>query len=145
MDDNEYRVTEQVGHLLRKAYQRHLSIFQENASDPALTSVQFVTLRALQEAGPMSQSELVKATAIDQATIRGILDRLKARKLISLSRDSTDGRKVIASIQPAGEAVLHDMVPRAREISELTVKPLNVAERVALLYLLRKIGDGESE
>ena len=44
---NGYHVTEQVGHLLRKAYQRHLSIFQTNASDPDLTSVQFVTLCAL--------------------------------------------------------------------------------------------------
>ena len=41
-----YRVTDQVGHLLRKAYQRHLAIFQENAVDPSLTSVQFVTLCA---------------------------------------------------------------------------------------------------
>ncbi len=29
-----YRVTDQVGHLLRKAYQRHLAIFRENAVDP---------------------------------------------------------------------------------------------------------------
>jgi hypothetical protein len=30
---------------MRKAYQCHLAIFQENASDPNLTSVQFATLR----------------------------------------------------------------------------------------------------
>ncbi len=65
-----YRVTEQVGHLLRKAYQRHLAIFQDNATDPSLTSVQFVTLCALHDLGPVSQAELVKATAVDQATIR---------------------------------------------------------------------------
>lgn len=37
---SSYHVTEQVGHLLRKAYQRHHSIFQANSSDPDLTSVQ---------------------------------------------------------------------------------------------------------
>lgn len=141
---NEYRVTEQVGHLLRKAYQRHLSIFQENAADPNLTSVQFVTLCALHDLGPVSQTELVKATAVDQATIRGIIDRLKARGLIEISRDATDGRKVIMSLLPAGEAVLEEMYPRARTITEQTMRRLNAAEQVALLYLLRKIGEDDT-
>lgn len=136
-----YVVTEQVGHLLRKAYQRHLAIFQENAIDPNLTSVQFVALCALREHGPSSQAELVKATAIDQATIRGIIDRLKARKLISLGRDDKDGRKVIMSLRAEGEALVQEMYASARLISELTVKNLNPAERIAFDYLLRKVID----
>lgn len=139
-----YRVTEQVGHLLRKAYQRHLSIFQENTIDPDLTSVQFVTLCALYDHGPISQAELVKATAVDQATIRGIIERLRARGLITISRDATDGRKVIVSLLPAGEAVLNDMYPQAKLISQKTMSPLNVAEEVALLYLLKKIAEHDT-
>jgi len=141
---NGYQVTEQVGHLLRKAYQRHLSIFQANASDPDLTSVQFVTLCALHDLGPSSQAELVKATSVDQATIRGIVERLKTRGLIDLSKDAVDGRKVVISLLPKGEAVLQDMYPRAELISEKTVKRLNSAERIALLYLLRKIADDDT-
>jgi DNA-binding MarR family transcriptional regulator len=148
MDEHDgqdrYRVTEQVGHLLRKAYQRHLAIFQENATDPSLTSVQFVTLCALHDLGPVSQAELVKATAVDQATIRGIVDRLKARGLIDISRDANDGRKVIMSLLPAGETVLEEMYPRAKTITEKTMCRLNVAEQVALLYLLRKIGEDDA-
>lgn len=136
---DKYIVTEQVGHLLRKAYQRHLAIFQENAVDANLTSVQFVTLCVLREQGPTSQAELVKATAIDQATIRGIIERLKARKLISIGRDDKDGRKVIMSLRPEGDALIEQMYASARKISELTVKNLNSAERVALNYLLRKV------
>ncbi|TCR79523.1 MarR family transcriptional regulator [Rhizobium sp. BK376] len=136
-----YRVTDQVGHLLRKAYQRHLAIFQDNAIDPSLTSVQFVTLCALRDNGPISQGELVKATAVDQATIRGIIDRLKSKNMIEISRDAYDGRKVIVSLMPAGEAILEQMYPRARSITEKTMGPLNPAEQVALLYLLRKIAD----
>jgi DNA-binding MarR family transcriptional regulator len=140
-----YHVTEQVGHLLRKAYQRHLSIFQTNASDPDLTSVQFVTLCALHDLGPSSQVELVKATSVDQATIRGIVDRLKVRGLVNLSKDEADGRKVVISLLPKGETLLQEMYPRAYHISEETVARLNPAERVALLYLLRKIADDESD
>lgn len=138
---DRYMVTEQVGHLLRKAYQRHLSIFQSNASDPDLTSVQFVTLCALHDLGPSSQVELVKATSVDQATIRGIVERLKARGLVDLSRDEADGRKVVISILPKGEAVLDEMYPQGHVISEKTMRRLNPAERVALLFLLRKIAE----
>jgi DNA-binding MarR family transcriptional regulator len=141
--ENGYHVTEQVGHLLRKAYQRHLSIFQSNASDPDLTSVQFVTLCALHDLGPSSQVELVKATSVDQATIRGIVERLKARGLVDLSKDKIDGRKVVISLLPRGEALLEEMYPRAYLISEETVARLNSAERIALLFLLRKIADDD--
>src|SRR5882762_9192563 len=47
-----YVFSNQIGHLLRRAYQRHLAIFQQNASDPNLTSIQFVTLCALRDRGP---------------------------------------------------------------------------------------------
>ena len=97
-----YTFSEQVGHLLRKAYQRHLAIFQQNVGDSQLTAVQFVTLCALRDHGPSSQTELVKATAVDQATIRGIVDRLKARDLISLDPDPEDRRKVICSLTDSG-------------------------------------------
>ncbi|WP_039974512.1 MarR family winged helix-turn-helix transcriptional regulator [Rhizobium sp. AP16] len=138
-DTNDYDVTQQVGHLLRRVYQRHLSIFQDNASDPNLTSVQFVTLCALRDHGPSSQTELVKATAVDQGTIRGIIERLSARGLITTSGDEQDGRKIIMSLTLAAEHLLDEMIPAARVISELTMADLNPAERVALLYLLRRI------
>ncbi|MFI2901480.1 MarR family winged helix-turn-helix transcriptional regulator, partial [Klebsiella aerogenes] len=77
-----------MGFLLRRAYQRHLAIFQANTGDSELTSVQFSTLCALRDNGPQSQGELVKATGVDQATIRGIIERLKARRLVSLAKDS---------------------------------------------------------
>ncbi len=43
--------------------------------------------------GPSSRVELVKAASVDRATIRGIVERLKARGLIDLSRIQADGRK----------------------------------------------------
>ncbi|MDB5627137.1 MAG: MarR family transcriptional regulator, partial [Tardiphaga sp.] len=125
----DYVFSDQIGYLLRRAYQRHLAIFQAHASDPQLTSVQFSTLCALRDRGPQSQGELVRATNVDQATIRGIISRLKARDLITLSVDPKDARKVINALTPAGAALLDSMVPRARQISEMTLKNLNAVER----------------
>ncbi len=134
-----YDVTQQVGHLLRKVYQRHLAIFNDKASPTGLTSVQFVTLCILRDLGDCSQADLVRATAVDQATIRGVVDRLKARRLLQLKKDASDGRKVMMALTDDGRAVLDAMYPRARAISEETLAPLNPAERIALNFLLRKM------
>lgn len=140
-NDSAYQVTEQIGHLLRKAYQRHTAIFQQNACDAQLTSIQFVTLCALRDQGPSSQAELIKATAVDQATIRGIVERLKARDLIALSPDPDDRRKVIVELTPQGHTLLAEMIPCAQQISELTMGSLNAGERIAILFLLRKMNE----
>lgn len=137
--DSAYVFSDQIGFLLRRAYQRHLAIFQANTGDSELTSVQFSTLCALRDKGPQSQSELVKATGVDQATIRGIIERLKARRLVSLAKDSVDGRKVIVALTTAGVAMLDHMIPRAAEITEQTFGSLNPGERTALIYTLRQM------
>ena len=46
-----YRFTDQVGHLLRRAYQRHVAIFQETVPDAQLTAAQFVVLCAVRDRG----------------------------------------------------------------------------------------------
>ncbi|WP_410050504.1 MarR family winged helix-turn-helix transcriptional regulator [Bradyrhizobium sp. Bra78] len=141
--DRPYNFKEQVGHLLRRNYQRHLAIFQAVAADRQLTSVQFVTLCAISDYGPSSQAQLVNSTAIDQATIRGIISRLVERKLIKLSADPLDKRKVVASLTGQGRQLLQEMIPSAQEITIETVAPLNPAEREAFMFLLRKLIEGE--
>lgn len=136
-----YVFSEQIGYLMRRAYQRHLAIFQRQACDPQLTAVQLSTLCALRDNGPSSQAELVRVTGVDQATIRGIIARLGARGLIKLSPGKDDGRKVIAELTPQGAALIAEMVPHAHAITERTLDRLNPAERVALLFLLRKLID----
>lgn len=142
-EDSDYDFTEQVGHLLRRAYQRHVSIFQQTIPDSQLTAGQFVVLCAIEAQGPCSLSAIARATAIDQATVRGIIERLKSRDLIVVSHDARDRRKVVVLLSPAGQTLIGEVVPFAQDISERTMGGLNPAERVALLYLLRKMSDLE--
>jgi DNA-binding MarR family transcriptional regulator len=131
--------TEQVGHLLRRAYQRHVAIFQQTIPDSQLTAAQFIVLCAVRDRGSCSLSEIVKATAVDQATVRGIIERLKSKKLILVSHDPDDRRKTVVSLTGAGQTLLDKTVPFVQQISEQTYGNLNPAERVALVYLLRKM------
>ncbi|HLU01281.1 MAG TPA: MarR family transcriptional regulator, partial [Advenella sp.] len=58
---------------------------------------------------------------------------------IALSPGKLDKRKVIASLTSEGQALLSRTIPRAQEISRLTMGKLNPAEQVAILYLLQKM------
>ncbi|MCO5785700.1 MarR family transcriptional regulator [Pseudomonas sp. G11-1] len=139
----DYDFTQQIGYLLRRAYQRHTEIFLQNSPDAQLTSTQFVTLCALHDRGPSSQTELIKATAIDQGTIRGLIKRLSERGLIAVRAAEDDKRKVILHLTVQGREVYQQMVPAALRITELTSRNLNQAERLALFFLLEKMLNGE--
>lgn len=134
-----YDFHDQIGHLLRRAYQRHVAIFQEAIPDSQLTAAQFVALSAVKERKGCSLNDIVKTTAIDQATIRGVIERLKARALVEVSPDPTDGRKLIVSATTSGEELIDQTVPFAMDVTERTYGALNPGERVALQYLLRKM------
>jgi DNA-binding MarR family transcriptional regulator len=137
--DDVYDFHDQIGHLLRRAYQRHVAIFQEAIPDSQLTAAQFVALSAVKERKGCSLNDIVKATAIDQATIRGVVERLKARALVEVSPDPSDGRKLIVSATAQGEKLIDETVPFAKDVTQRTYGGLNPGERVALQYLLRKM------
>jgi len=137
----DYQFSDQIGHLLRRAYQHHAAIFQQHILDSNLTAAQFVTLCAIRDMRSCSLSDVVKVTAIDQGTIRGIVERLKSRDLIVLSHDETDRRKVLVSLSASGSQLVAETVPLATEITEATYGKLNPAERLALVFLLRKMID----
>jgi len=143
--ETDYVFTEQVGHLLRKAYQRHMMIFQELSCEPNLTAPQFIALCTVQSMVSCSITDIVAATAVDQATMRGVIDRLKSKGWIYLSADSKDRRKVMISLSEVGIELLEKMIPCAQNITEATMGGLNPAERVALMFLLKKMSDTEKE
>ncbi len=136
-----YDFTEQIGHLLRRAYQRHVAIFQQMIPDSELTSSQFVALCAVNDLEACSLNDVVQRTAIDQATIRGVVSRLSAKGLIKVAPDKQDGRKHSITMTDDGKRVLAQMIPIAQQISDRTFGHLNAAERLALVHTLKQIRD----
>ncbi|MDB4836978.1 MarR family winged helix-turn-helix transcriptional regulator [Marinomonas sp.] len=137
----DYVFTEQVGYLLRKAHQRHMMIFQEMSCEPNLTAPQFIALCTIQNMVSCSITDIVTATSVDQATMRGVIERLKSKGWIHLSEDLKDRRKVMISLSEAGSSLLDSMIPCAQDITEATLEGLNPAERVALIFLLKKMNE----
>jgi DNA-binding MarR family transcriptional regulator len=137
----EYKFSDQIGHLLRRAYQRHVAIFQQTVPDSQLTAAQFVVLCSVRDAGSCEIADIVKATAIEEDSARSLVERLKWRKLLAVEQHPGDGRKLTATLTPEGRAMVEQTVPFAKAISELTFGSLTPDERVTLVDLLRKISD----
>lgn len=133
-----YRVDQQVGFHLRQANQRHVAIFAAVMGD-RLTTTQWAALTKLKEIQPCSQNQLGRETAMDVATIKGVVDRLVARDYMETAPDPNDGRRLILSLTEEGLAAIERNLDAARAVTEETLSPLTSAERMMLLELLRKI------
>src|SRR6201989_2828854 len=97
-----YILDQQIGFILRQVWQRHSAIFAREIGIN-LTPTQWAALSKLMETGPCSQNQLGRLTAMDGATIKGVIDRLTARGLTETSPDPEDGRRLLVSITRAGE------------------------------------------
>ncbi|MDU8929885.1 MarR family transcriptional regulator [Alisedimentitalea sp. MJ-SS2] len=138
MAEKGYILDAQVGYLLRLASQRHAAIFQAHAVD-GLTAQQFAALVRIGEVGQVSQNRLGRAAAMDVATIKGVVDRLRDKGLVNAEKDPEDKRRVLISLSPAGSALLEAMTAQGHRISRETLEPLTEEESATLLELLRRL------
>ncbi len=133
-----YILDEQVGFILRQVSQRHTTLFAARM-DSDITPTQWAVLSKLFEVGPTSQNLLGRMTAMDVATIKGVVDRLMKRGLIGTATDSTDARRRLVALTPDGSSFVANHVSAAIDISEETLSPLDARERVEFLRLLEKM------
>lgn len=134
-----YRLDEQMGFLLRVAMQRHTAIFMANMVDD-LTQPQFAALAKLLEVGPCTQNHLGRRIRLDPATVKGVVDRLRARGYVEIVKDPGDRRRHAVVLTDAGRRVTHAAVEVAGKITALTAAPLTPAEQRTMLRLLKKLG-----
>lgn len=134
-----YVLEEQVGHLLRRAHQRHTAIFQEKIGDRQFTPLQFAALMKLRDLDEVSQNQLGRMTAMDAATMQGVIHRLLARGLIERRRDPADRRRLRLSLSRSGRALVDECADIGLDISEQTLAPLDPDDRRLFLDLLARL------
>jgi len=140
---SEYRFSDQVGFLLRRAYQRHAAIFKEMVAHTQLTAAQCVVLCTAREHGTCQVPDSVAATSIDEPSVRGIIERLKWRELLQVAHEPGDARRMVMTLTPAGRTIVETVTPIAEQITELTFADLDAGERETLVALLRRIGESD--
>jgi MarR family transcriptional regulator, lower aerobic nicotinate degradation pathway regulator len=133
-----YILDAQVGFVLRQAQQRHTTIFASLMVE-GLTPTQWAALSKLKEIGPSSQNLLGRLTAMDAATIKGVVDRLTKRGFTDTKPDPADGRRLLVTLTEMGAEIYDKGAPLAARITEQTLDPLDDKERQTFVALLRKL------
>ncbi len=134
-----YRLEAQIGHLLRRAHQRATSIFQAEIGDGNVTPTQFAALVRLLEEGETSQNHLGRLTAMDPATIQGVIRRLVERHLIETRPDTDDRRRTLLRLSGEGRELVARLLPNGPRVSAETLSPLDADEQRTLLALLKRL------
>lgn len=135
---DRYVLDEQVGYLLRLAGQRHAALFQARAVE-GLTPTQFAALIRLSQHEAVSQNHLGRLTGMDVATIKGVVDRLKAKELVTLAADPDDRRRTLIALSDRGRALVPELEALGAAITRDTLAPLTPAEARTLKRLLDKL------
>jgi len=138
-DSAPYVLEDQIGHLLRRAHQRHTAIFAAGMAAANLTPTQYAALVKIRDLGQVTQNRLGRLTAMDPATVQGVVNRLLARTLVERRADPANKRRKILTLTAAGKKLVRAAIPHGRSISEETLSPLDETERKALLDLLGRL------
>jgi DNA-binding MarR family transcriptional regulator len=133
-----YKLDDQVGYILRLASQRHGLVFNKH-SELGLTPTQFSALVRVAEMGSCSQNLLGRRTAMDVATIKGVVTRLKAKGFVALSADPGDKRRTVVSLTDKGREVIDHLHVFGKAVTDETLAPLTPAERKVFLEMLTRL------
>jgi DNA-binding MarR family transcriptional regulator len=139
MSERPYRLDDQVGHLLRRAYQRASGQLASRIRVYDLTPVQHATLIRLWEMGSLSQNQLGRVVAMPPANIHSLVRRLEARGLMRRDPSDRDKRLLTVSLTEEGRKLAEELIPLDAASTEAALKMLNQAERDALYAILKKL------
>jgi DNA-binding MarR family transcriptional regulator len=127
------------GHLVRRVQQIGNALFTEEVSDNELTPPQFALLVALHRSPGADQISLSREVGIDRSTVADVVGRLRARGLVSRSRDARDARRNTVRLTVQGTTLVEQLAPAVLNAQERLLVPLDDAERAELLRLLTKV------
>jgi DNA-binding MarR family transcriptional regulator len=134
-----YVLEEQIGHILRRAHQRASAIFSAEFAGFELTPTQFAALAKIGDGGEVSQNRIGRLTAMDPATVQGVIGRLEKRGLIASKPDPDDRRRTLWRLTEKGADLLARAVPAGIRVTRTTLDPLDAREQRLLLDLLERI------
>lgn len=136
---SDYALEDQIGYMLRKAHQRATAEFLARFGEPELTPTQWAALVKLRDTSGASQNQLGRLTAMDPATIQGVVRRLEERQLVERAADPDDRRRSMLKLTQPGAALVDRLRGDAHAVSRAILEPLSGEERQTLLRLLGAI------
>lgn len=137
---------------LLKAREAVMSHFRPILADHGVTEQQWRVIRALSEAGTLDATEVAEKAFILAPSLTRMLRALEERGFIIRHKDKDDGRRVLLTLAPAGQAIIDEVMPDSRRVyadidarfgAKRTEQLLDMLEELAALKLDGKAGGEE--
>jgi DNA-binding MarR family transcriptional regulator len=130
------------GHLIRRAHQISVAVFNEHLSAADVTPVQFAILNALLDTPGVDQITLAKHVAFDPATSGSVIGRLESKGWVVRRADEVDRRRKLLVLTPAGLDALAGMRSAVAAVQSAILLPLTAPEQAQFMHLLRRLVAG---
>lgn len=135
MDRLEHRATWWVS----RAHLRSHALLQELFADVGARAYHYRLLAAVEEAGPISQADLGRATELDRSDVSVALVVLEEGGFVARAPHPSDRRRNLVSLTAAGRAELARLDVVVDQAQEQFLAPLTADERAVFLDLTRRV------
>jgi MarR family transcriptional regulator, lower aerobic nicotinate degradation pathway regulator len=139
MPDDDSRLLDMPGHLIRRLQQIASALFLEQAKAFDFTPVQYAALVAIKNNPGLDQTTLCNTIALDRSTIGDVVGRLEKRGLISRANGAADRRTKTLRIAAAGSRMIKDIDSAVAETQRLILAPLKPGERLSFMQMLKHL------
>jgi len=131
------------GFLIRRLHQIHTALFAEECGEEKVTPIMYSVLSSLAQSGPVDQTTLANAVAIDKTNMTDILDRLKKRGLVRRRVAPKDRRVRLAALTDEGRGLLDRIDEKAHRAHLRTIEDLSPADQQRLMDLMSQVIDAK--
>jgi DNA-binding MarR family transcriptional regulator len=139
---HSFDLTVAPGHLIRRAHQISVAIFNAHLMAVDVTPVQFAILNALHDTPGVDQITLAKRVAFDPATSGSVIGRLESKGWVERRADEVDRRRKLLVLTPQGLSALAGMTLAVAAIQTEILSPLEPHEQAQFMHLLRRLVAG---
>ena len=124
------------GHLIRRAHQIHMSLFDDEFAVYDISPVQYVILKVLEEYEEMDLTTAAGIAAVDKPSCTRFVGRLAVRGLVSTSSDASDQRRKRLRLTAKGRKLIPRLDQSARVLEERMMERLPAARREQFLDIM---------
>lgn len=140
--NHSFELSAAPGHLIRRAHQVSVAVFNAHLADADVTPVQFAMLNALSDTPGVDQITLANRVALDAATSGSVIGRLESKGWVKRRADPVDRRRKLLVLTPQGLQALAGMKSAVTSVQTEILSPLTPAEQAQFMLLLRQLVAG---